>query len=96
MLDLEEGIAAIFQEAQDLDKTPVQLQFAHGLSLDTRLARDLSHEAQFIIAARSAPGIERWRCTHCGEEIEKRPGTDHVFHMGRERWDCPGRSWKSG
>lgn len=90
MLDLEDGVATLFEEAQSRDPSPI----AHGLSLDTRLVIDLSHEAQYVIAARNAPGIERWKCRFCGEEVERRPGTDHVFHMGAESWACPGRVWK--
>jgi hypothetical protein len=85
--DLEESIPALFDEL----RRDGAFDSESALRLDTWTSRAFAHEANYIAAARCAPGIRRWRCTDCGEEIEMRPGLVRPIHMGRPKDLCPMR-----
>jgi predicted RNA-binding Zn-ribbon protein involved in translation (DUF1610 family) len=76
--DLEESIPALFDELRRDGANDYG-----SLRIDTWTSRDFAHEANYIAAARLAPGITRWHCPNCGEEMESRPGSRRPIHMGR-------------
>jgi hypothetical protein len=80
MLDLHEGVAAIFAEASRSDV----MDYDH-LRFDSPTARNLTFEASYIAEARLAEGITRWSCASCGQEVELRPGFKRPIHMGSVR-----------
>jgi hypothetical protein len=76
MIDLHEGVAALFEEAG-------QHATLDDLRLDNYTAKNLNFEASWIEEARLAPGIRRWPCPNCGSEVELRLGSTRPVHMGR-------------
>jgi hypothetical protein len=87
--DLEEGIPTLFDEARRDGAFDNEAIRAGSLSLDTRTVRDFAHEANYIAEARLAPGITRWHCPNCGEEMELRPGLTRPIHMGAPKARLP-------
>jgi hypothetical protein len=85
MIDLHNGVVEVFAEAQRDDAVDWDAIRARGLSFDSETVRSFAHEANYIAAARCAPGINRWFCPNCGEEVETRPGSSRPLHMGTQK-----------
>lgn len=77
MIDLHEGVAAIFEEANAESRMDYD-----ELRFDNETASNLTYEASWLAQARLAEGVRRWRCENCGGEIELRPGCACAIHLG--------------
>lgn len=82
MIDLQRGVLEAFAERAAFVFDLKEPAFRWALRFDNATARDLTHEASFVEAARTEPGQESWRCADCGAEVVQRAGAPRPLHMG--------------